>query len=137
MSKNKQLLSALRSNSRTSIVKLAKQTNTPATTLYSTLSKAEKNMIIKHSTLINFEALGFHRYIFIIKNDSNMIPLTRWLSIYPEANNIYRIDAGLLIEMVFKDEHGLNAFIRRLQGEHTSFQYHPIEEVLKQEASEI
>jgi DNA-binding Lrp family transcriptional regulator len=129
----KELLRALRSNARASINEVAKQNNVAPTTLYDRFNKIEKELITKHTSLLDFESQNYGRHIFYILEEKNVKEIIAFLSEIKNVNNMYRMDSGIIIEVLFQSEDELEDFKKLLLKKEIIYSHHPILEVLKQE----
>jgi len=100
------LLKALRENSRTSLLALAKQLGMPASTVHQKVQRYHGNIIQKHTTLLDFGKLGYTRALFAIKAKPNgRDRLQTYLASRWGMNNLHKINSGydFLAEFVGTD----------------------------------
>lgn len=118
--KNSYLLSYFRSNARISLTQLSKQTKIPVSTLFERLkSFEENNYITKHTSLINFNQLGFDIRVQILVESIDSKQLSLFLSNNTNINNVFRINNGFdfLIEAIFSNISELDAFMQDLKNQ--------------------
>jgi len=117
--KDLQLLSHLRKNARTPLAEIARKTNTPLTTLYDRLKRYEKEIIKKHTSLIDFTKLGYNiKLILAIKIDSKQKEqLKEYLLKHKNVNSLSIVNHGfdVLIDCIFEDQRKANNFMLALQ----------------------
>ena len=90
------LMVHLRRNARTSLTKIARNTNIPISTLYEKLKTKSGNLFKKFTTIVDFGAIGFNSRVTVVvktrfdKRDDMLNYLLR----HPNVNNVYRINNG-------------------------------------------
>ncbi len=100
-------MSQFRRNARENLTKASRRTGIPVSTLYDRLKKYEGSLIKKHTTLLNFSALGFSLKVLMIikvlpeRKDSIMHHLEK----HHRVNSLYKIANGydIMLEGIFKD----------------------------------
>ncbi|MBT4824198.1 Lrp/AsnC family transcriptional regulator [Candidatus Woesearchaeota archaeon] len=119
MKKNEaNILTHLRRNARESLVKIKDNTGMPLSTIYDKLRKLEENYIKKHTSLLDFEKLGFKTRaniaISVEKNDRE--PLLKFIKECAFVNTANKInhEFDFMIEGVFKDYEHMKLFIEEL-----------------------
>lgn len=112
------VLSALRQNSRTSLTKMSKMTRVPVSTLYDKLKQYERNIIKKHTAIIDFAKLGYNtRATVLIKVERKQREkVQEYLEDCRNINTIYKINNGFdyLIELVFMHIKEMEDFMENL-----------------------
>ena len=58
--KDKIILSQLRKNARMPLTTMSRKINIPVSTIFDRLKLNEEDLILKHTTLLNFSKLGYH-----------------------------------------------------------------------------
>lgn len=92
--KDKLLISHLRNNGRKNVTDIAKETNIPVTTIYDRLRAAEKQFL-KHTSLVNFNKLGFQvAFILFSVNKNKKDELHDFLMDSPLVNSLSKVDYG-------------------------------------------
>ncbi len=103
--RDRAMLQALRSNARLSLTQMSRKTNIPISTLFDKLKVHQKRTILKHTTIIDFSAIGFDaRVQFLIKGaGSQRARLKAHLRSCEEVNTIFAITNGFdfLVEGIF------------------------------------
>lgn len=115
--KDQEVLNHLRTNNREKITQLAKKVNLPVTTVYSKLKSYEKNLIRKHTCLIDFNKIGDYKSVFLVlKGRERKKELRDFLSSHSCVNSLFRVDYDhdFLAECIFKDESEVTAFLEDL-----------------------
>ena len=110
------MLSHFRNNSRISLTKLSKLTKIPVSTIFDKLKDYErKNLIKKHTSLIDFRKLGYEirTQILITAEKEKRDPLQNFLVNHPRINTVYRINNGFdfLTEAIFRNMNELDEFM--------------------------
>lgn len=117
-SKDLLLLSNLRANSRETLTTISRRTKIPISTIFDKLKNHEKNIIKKHTTIIDFSKIGFSTRatitLKVCKNDK--IDLKEHLTKHQNVNSVYKINNGFdfLIEGIFKNLNELEDFLERI-----------------------
>ncbi|MDD5331266.1 MAG: Lrp/AsnC family transcriptional regulator [Candidatus Nanoarchaeia archaeon] len=134
------ILSRLRQDARESLTKMSKITRIPVSTIYDRLQSCQKDLITKHTSLLNFGKLGFNARVNIMlkvqreKRDE----IKDYLEKHRNVNSIYKINNGYdyLIEGIFKNIKQVDEFMDILESrfvlENTQIYY--IVEDIKREA---
>jgi DNA-binding Lrp family transcriptional regulator len=117
-SKDLLLLSNLRANSRETLTTISKRTKIPISTIFDKLKNHEKNVIQKHTTIIDFSKLGFSTRATITfkvnKKDKEI--LREYLVKHYNVNSLYKINNGFdfLIEGIFKNLNDFEDFLEQI-----------------------
>ena len=104
--KDIKIISHLRTDSRMPLTKMSKKTSIPVSTLFDKLKPYENDLILKHTSLLNFAELGFNARANILlqvaKEDKEN--LKNYLSSHHTVNSLYRINNGFdfMVEGIFK-----------------------------------
>ena len=118
--KDLQIISNLRKNARMSLTNMSKLTNIPISTISDRLRVHESSIIKKHTTLIDFEKLGFNiRANVCVKIDKEKRDEVKWFLVkHQNVNSIFRINNGydFLFEGIFRHIKDLEDFIEKLEG---------------------
>lgn len=97
---------------------MSRKTNIPVSTIFDRLKANEDDLIIKHTTLINFEKLGFHtRANILIKVDrDNRLNLKDYLTKHKNVNSVFRINNNFdyMFEAIFKNIKELEDFLENI-----------------------
>jgi Lrp/AsnC family transcriptional regulator, leucine-responsive regulatory protein len=120
MNKNDlQIIALLRQNARMPLTKISRNIQVPVSTIFDRLKANEKNIIQKHTSLINFSALGFNtRANISLKVDRNdKDALRNHLIKHENINSVYRINNGydFMIEGIFQQIRDMEDFIEELE----------------------
>lgn len=113
------IISNLRQNSRESLTNMSRKTHIPVSTLYDKIKVHENELIIKHTTLVEFGKLGFNTRAKIIikvrKHDRK--ELKNYLTQNIHLNSVYKINNGydFLIEAIFKNIKEMEDFIEEME----------------------
>ena len=102
----KKLVRALRENARTSLLALAKQLGMPPSTVHEKVQRYHGNIILKHTTLLDFAKLGYTRVCLAIKTTPNGRPRVQaFLAGHNGVNNLHKINSGYdyMAEIIGKD----------------------------------
>lgn len=117
--KDLQLIAHLRQNARMSLTKMSKKTHIPVSTIFDRLKCNEGNVIVKHTTLLNFTKLGYHTRANItlkVERDDKE-ELAKYLMKQSRVNSLSRINNGydFMIEGVFKQINEMEEFLDNLE----------------------
>jgi DNA-binding Lrp family transcriptional regulator len=114
------LLSFLRENSREKLTTISRKTRIPISTLFDLLKELQESIIIKNTTLINFERLGYHTraQIFLRVGQNNKEKLKQHLILNENVNNLFKINNGwdFLVETVHQNIQDLDKFLDKLNN---------------------
>lgn len=117
--KEKALLSNIRSNARETLTTISKRTGIPISTIFEKLKRYEKRFITKHTTIVDFNKLGYstRATLFLKTRAENRTELGNHLKAHPNINNVFRINNGydFMAEAIFKDIQELQNFIEQLE----------------------
>jgi DNA-binding Lrp family transcriptional regulator len=133
------ILTYLRQNSRLKLTKLSKLTGIPVSTIFDRI-KARSKLIQKHTTLINFQELGYttRATITLKTKKEQRQKLQEHLINHSQINSTYRINNGydFLIEGIFRHIKELEDFLETLEEKFVikAKQVYYIIEDLKREA---
>ena len=110
------LLRHLRSNSRKSLAKISRETNIPTSTLFDRLTKLERDIVKKHTSLIDFSKVGYSSFVTFFIKSNNKEKLKSFLSSNKSVNSLCRISPGFdfYVECVFKDLRDVDEFMEEL-----------------------
>ena len=112
------IIKHLRCNARQTVTDIARQTKIPATTIYDRIRAQEKDVITKHTCILNFPKIGYQAkaYIAVKANNIERANLEKFLRSHKNMNSMFKVDSGydFLIEMVFEDMSALYNFIEEL-----------------------
>lgn len=112
-------LTYLRQDSRQTLTKISRKTKIPISTLYDKLRQHERSLILKHTTLIDFNKLGFNSrakiMLAIAREDRDK--LKSFLKEYQCINSLYKVNNGydFLAEGVFENVKELEDFLELLE----------------------
>jgi DNA-binding Lrp family transcriptional regulator len=113
--KDYEIIANLRSDARMPLTTMSRKTHIPVSTLFDRLRAYKDEVFLKHTTLINFEKLGFHtRANVMIKVDRDMRDEIRdYLSRHKNINSVFKINNGYdyMFESVFPNIKDLEDFL--------------------------
>ena len=113
------LISFLRNNARETITNISKGTNMPISTIFDMIKRYEKNVIMKHTALIDFSALGYNTRVNIMIGVDRKAreDLKKFLKSEQRVNTVYRINNGFdfIVEGIFKNVKELQEFIETIE----------------------
>jgi DNA-binding Lrp family transcriptional regulator len=140
--KDKELISAIRENSRLGAKSLSKSLSLPASTIYSKLNKPDK-VIDKYTCLLNFESLGYSiraQIIFSVDRNSKE-KASEYLTGSNSVNNLWKINGGydFIAECAFKNLLDMETFRESLETQFKAnkFQIHYLVEEYKREGFKL
>jgi Lrp/AsnC family transcriptional regulator for asnA, asnC and gidA len=113
------ILSILRNNSRESLTRISKRTKIPISTIHERIKQNNNRFIKKHTSIINFNALGFSTVakIMIKVENSSKDGLKDFLLKNTKINSLFKINNGydFLAEGVFKNLIELEEFMDNVE----------------------
>lgn len=116
--KDLKIICYLRQNARETLTNMSKKTKIPVSTIYERLKSQNGGLITKHTSLIDFNKLGYstkaHIMIKVGKNSRDN--LKKYLMNYNQINSLYKINNGFdfMIEGIFKHLRELEDFFEDL-----------------------
>jgi len=117
--KDIEIISHLRNNARKKITTISRQTNIPVTTIYDKVRVHERKFIKKHTSLLDFQKMGFlaTAHIAIKVEKDSREALQKFLLEKPNINSLYKTNFGtdLLAEGIFKDTAELQNFKEEIE----------------------
>ena len=138
--KDIEIISHVRNNARKKITTISRQTNIPVTTIYDKVRVHERKFIKKHTSLLDFQKMGFlaTAHIAIKVEKDSREALQKFLLEKPNINSLYKTNFGtdLLAEGIFKDTAELQNFKEEIEEKfHTNEIriFNIIEELKKEE----
>lgn len=116
--KDVMLVSYFRNNARENLTKISKWTRVPVSTIFDRLKEYEKEIITKHTALVDFRKLGFDVKINLlvkVAKDSKE-SFREFLMKNQNINSVFRVNNGFdfLVEGIFKDMSDLETFTESL-----------------------
>ena len=113
------VLSHLRQNARIPLTILSKKTSIPVSTIFDRLRIYEEARIIRHTSLLNFDKLGYGvRASISLKVDhQDKEALHDFLKAHASVNSAYRISNGFdyFVEAVFEQIKDLDSFLDSIE----------------------
>lgn len=117
--KDLQILSYLRKNARMNLTKMSRLTGIPVSTIFDKLKLFQKEVVRKHTTLVDFENLGYStRANIILKSKKDKkAELRDYLMRCEHVNSMYRISNGYdyMIECIFRNIKEMEEFTEMLE----------------------
>lgn len=117
------IMSLLRQNARETLTKMSKISKIPISTIYDKIKAHEKNIIKKHTCIIDFSQLGFNTRasISIKVGKTKRDELRIYLNKHPNVNTIYKINNGydFWVECIFKHIRDLEDFLELLESKYS------------------
>ena len=110
------LIKHLRNNARTPLTSISKITHTPVSTLHDRLKLTEDKYINKHTSLLDFQKLGYALRAKVLVNSTAVIKLKDFIRENPKINSAYNLqgDYNFLLDCIFQDMLDFNNFIEDL-----------------------
>ena len=117
--KDMKIISQLRNDARMSLTKMSRKTKIPVSTIFDRLKENENNLILKHTSLIDFSKLGYHTRanITISVEREDKEALQAYLKNNQSVNSLYRINNGFdfMIEGIFEKIVDLEDFLDNIE----------------------
>ncbi|MFO7710778.1 MAG: DUF758 domain-containing protein [Candidatus Woesearchaeota archaeon] len=121
--KDMQIITCLRSNARESLTNMSKKLKIPVSTIYERLRQNGGGLIKKHTSLIDFNELGYslRANIMLKVNKSCRESLREYMLSHLHVNSLYRINNGFdfLCEGVFRHLKEFEEFLEKLEEKFT------------------
>ncbi len=118
--KDLKILSYLRKDSRMPLTKMSRHAKIPVSTIFDRIRINERNMIVRHTSLLNFNQLGFHaRSNIILKVDrDDKENLKQYLMKHASVNSVCKVNNGydFMVEGVFKQIKDMEDFIEDVES---------------------
>ena len=110
------LLSYFRRNSRRNLTQISKETGIPVSTIFDRLRKFESDVICKHTSLLNFRALGYDIVVkmLVTVDKASREKFQAFISRSMNINSAYRTNEGFIIETIFRNIKDMYEFNERL-----------------------
>ena len=117
--KDMMIISSLRKDARMNLTKMAKDTGIPVSTIFDKIRGYKGNIVTKHTTLINFDLLGYNtRANIILKvNKEDKAAMKGFLFNNPNVNSFYKVNNGydFMFEAVFRNLKETEEFIEAIE----------------------
>ena len=115
--KDLNLIKEFRKNSRQSLTRISKKTKIPISTIYDKLKAYEKDLIIKHTALIDFKQLGFDIRVRLLLAAKQRDTLKNYLLFHDRVNSVMRINNGFdyEIEALFRNMSEFRKFLEDIE----------------------
>lgn len=101
------ILSQFRKNARENLTSASKKIQVPISTIYDRLRKYEGSIIRKHTSLIDFGALGFGLKVQMVVKvaPKDRESLSVFLKTHPRVNSLYTISNGFdfMVEIILRN----------------------------------
>lgn len=132
--KEKRIINLLRKNSRTTLSRMSKELNIPVSTIFESIKKID-NYILKHSSIINNNELGFSIKAHMLIKSKNKEKTKAFLESHKSTNNLHTAigDYDLCIESIFKDMKDFENFKEKVKDYTKDIKYHFIVDEIKKE----
>ena len=113
------IIAHLRKDARIALTDISKKTQIPVSTIFDRLKSTEMDYVIKHTTLLDFEKLGYNsKNIFVIKVSPERRALLKdYLIAHQNVNNIYLTNSNYdyVMETVFRNQKDTQHFIEEIE----------------------
>ena len=112
------LMMFFRRNARENLTQISRLTRIPVSTIFDRLREFEKDLIQKHTTLINFRRLGFDirvNALFKVPKDTRE-EFKEFLMTSEHVNSVFRINNGYdyMVEAIFRGMSDFQEFMEML-----------------------
>ncbi len=97
------ILGELRKNSRQTLAEISRATNISISTIYDRIRFHEDKLIKKHTSILNFEMLGFGLRANVLLSTKNKDALKEYIAKHPNVNSAFEInnEFDFLLDCVF------------------------------------
>ena len=117
------IISNLRKDARMNLTKMARKTGIPVSTIFDKIQGYKDNIVTKHTTLINFDMLGYNTRskILLKAGKEDREALKAYLLKDHNVNSFYRINNGydFMIEGIFRNIKEMEEFLENLEEKFT------------------
>ena len=99
------VISSLRRNARKKVTEIAKETGIARSTVFDMLRACESSIIIKHTSIVDFPALGYGVRAHIALKVEEVEKMKKHLMEHSNVNSVYRVNNGydFVIDCVFRN----------------------------------
>ena len=113
------LMTYFRNNARENLTKISRLTRIPVSTIFDKLKEYEKELIKKHTTLVDFKKLGFDiktNILFKVARESRE-EFKEFLVKNQNVNSVFRVNNGFdfLVEGIFRNMEDVEKFTEALE----------------------
>jgi len=118
--KDLKIISYLRQDARMPLTTMSKKTSIPVSTIFDRLRVNEQNLIIKHTSLLDFTKLGYFTRANInfkvAREDKEA--LKEYLMKHQSINSVYKINNGYdyMVEGIFRQIKDMEEFIDQIEN---------------------
>lgn len=113
------LMTYLRSNARENLTRISRLTSIPVSTIFDKLKEFEKDLIKRHTTLIDFRKIGFDIKVNLLFRIPRSIreEFKEFLLTNENINSVFKVNNGFdfLVEAIFKDMNDMQRFNELLE----------------------
>ncbi|MBI2549202.1 Lrp/AsnC family transcriptional regulator [Candidatus Woesearchaeota archaeon] len=117
--KDVEIISQLRENARMPLTKMSRRTRIPVSTLFDRIRSNEQTIILRYTSLLDFNKLGYHArahvHLRVSREDKELLKI--FLLSHPSVNAVYRINNGydFMVEGIFQQVKDLEEFIEHVE----------------------
>src|SRR3989338_1676809 len=129
-------LSFLRRDARENITDISKAVEMPVSTLFDKLNRYQNNFIKKHTTLLDFDKLGFktRAEIAIKVGRGSRDAFVKFLNAHRNVNSVRKVNTSFdfLVEAIFPNINQLDDFVLQIEEKFEVLDkkiYHVIEDI--------
>lgn len=111
------ILSHLRSDARKSLVEVAKETGIPVSTVYDKVRKYEKSIIKKHSSIIDFQKIGYNIRVMMLVKLKKDEEFRKLANSHSSINSVFKLNehSMYLIDCIFMYMGEMEDFLAHLE----------------------
>ena len=117
--KDIKIIANLRQNARMPLTRMSRKTQIPVSTIFDRLKLNENQLIIKHTSLLDFNKLGYNtRANITLRVDrEDKQALQEFLIKHQSVNSVYKINNGFdfMVEGIFKQIKDMEEFIEEVE----------------------
>ncbi|MFW6013575.1 MAG: Lrp/AsnC family transcriptional regulator [Candidatus Nanoarchaeia archaeon] len=129
-------LSCLRQSARKNLTTISREVGMPVSTLFERLKKFEKSQIIKHTSLLDFNELGYttRAKMLVGTKKKDRDALRNFLSKSEFVNSVFKITNGydFMVEVIFRSMSEMEMFIEQMEEKFSitkNVSYYVIEDI--------
>ena len=117
--KDLKIIACLRNNARMPLTKMSRKIRVPVSTIFDRLKMSEREVVVKHTCLLDFTKLGYHaraNIAFKVDRDDKAA-LREYLVRHHSVNSVYKINNGydFMVEGVFQHVKHMEDFLDTLE----------------------
>ncbi len=122
------IISELRSNARQTLTNISKVTKIPTSTIYDRIKLQEKNIIKKHTSILDFPSIGYNIRLHLMINTKDKNKFSEFINDNPNINTAFSTEGeyNFIMDCIFQKMDEMQSFMEELEKQdierkHSSF----------------